>query len=122
MTYSLAPAPPAGLACDAATRVLSGTPPATQNAAAYPYTVSSPGVVTGDSDDAYYNVGKGWVPIGNSAGNISASYAVGAVKSTGNNVGGLAGSDSVSWRTKRGTAANSCWDIGTTGQTASTRC
>ena len=38
------------------------------------YTVSSTGVVTGDADDAYYNGGKGWDPIGTSANRFTATF------------------------------------------------
>ena len=41
------------------------------------YTVSSAGVVTGDADDAYYNGGQGWLPIGSgssSANQFAATF------------------------------------------------
>ena len=47
LTYSITPALPDGLVFDAATRVLSGTPTTTQNAAAYTYTVTD---ADGDTD------------------------------------------------------------------------
>ncbi len=40
LRYSLSPAPPAGLSFKAATRVLSGRPPGSQDSATYTYTVS----------------------------------------------------------------------------------
>ena len=48
---------------------------------------------------------------------IISSYATGAVKGTGSNVGGLVGSDGSG--PYRGTATNSYWDTGTTGQSIS---
>ena len=49
---------------------------------------------------------------------VTNSYATGAVKGTGSNVGGLVGSDQAGLAF-RGTATNSYWDTGTTGQAAS---
>ena len=49
---------------------------------------------------------------------IISSYATGAVKGTGSNVGGLVGSDGSG--PYRGTATASYWDTGTTGQSTST--
>ena len=59
----------------------------------------------------------GWL-----TGAITNSYAIGAVKGTGNDVGGLVGFDSKTFETGnvvRGTATNSYWDTGTTGQATS---
>ena len=59
----------------------------------------------------------GWL-----TGSITNSYATGAVKGSETDVGGLVGFDSKTFETGnvvRGTATNSYWDTGTTGQAAS---
>ena len=38
------------------------------------YTVSTTGAISGDADDAYYNGGKGWTPIGTHAAPFSATF------------------------------------------------
>ena len=53
LTYSLSPAPPAGLAFDAATRTLSGTPTATQNAGDFTYAVTD---ADGDKDELTFTI------------------------------------------------------------------
>ena len=53
LTYSLSPAPPAGLAFDAATHSLSGTPTATQNAGDFTYTVTD---ADGDKDELTFTI------------------------------------------------------------------
>ena len=53
LTYSLSPAPPAGLAFDAATHTLSGTPTATQNAGDFTYTVTD---ADGDKDELTFTI------------------------------------------------------------------
>ena len=50
LTYSLSPSPPAGVAFNATTRILSGTPTATQGATTYTYTVTDADGNTAASD------------------------------------------------------------------------
>ena len=49
LTYAISPALPAGLAFDAATRVLSGTPTASQAATVFTYTATDSDTVDPDS-------------------------------------------------------------------------
>ena len=50
LTYALSPSPPAGVTFDATTRMLSGTPTATQSATTYTYTVTDADGNTAASD------------------------------------------------------------------------
>ena len=50
LTYSLSPSPPTGVTFDTSTRVLSGTPTATQSATTYTYTVTDADTNTAASD------------------------------------------------------------------------
>ena len=52
LTYALSPSPPAGVTFDATTRMLSGTPTATQGATPYTYTVADSDGNTAASDTA----------------------------------------------------------------------